>query len=506
MKNKIDWYINGLFKQRFDSYLNASEFFTMYFNEMINTHDIKDILNKKCVKFKRIEIYNIDENIPFQIFKTNLEFINFFEKNESDIVIKTKYITPDLRYYQEIKEKICKNNEGYKNIKLKNKPENLNEDWKPHPEFTNYYFERNTTRIYNIKIDKYIITNPVIENKERLICNLKWEAFYGKIPENKIVKFKNGLIKKKDPDHSELDNLECVYIHCNTCEKLIQSPESMNQIFCSKSCQIKTINKRHKNERDTDLIKYTRHKLYTHRSINKKYNILVDYDLEYLLSLGTNCYYCDILCKFGNEKENNNPDTLTFDKKNPEIGYVKENIVVCCWFCNRMKNQTSFEDWDNFINFIKNENVLELDLSPKEFATKSCEINLTNIYFHIKTKSPDYYPDLNKAKETFKEICKKQNYLDPFFNFFPVINLGSNCLFNASIDAIDATLPESEKHRPDNLQVIPKCFNYGKNILSNEDFIKEWKLRKFKTNFENCEVILPKDYYQKSYFSNFINC
>jgi hypothetical protein len=518
---KINWFINDIYYKTFISYKEACDFFSEKINDNVTNYDINNILNKnfdKLSKFKKIQIYNKNEDIPFKTFQNNSEFVNFFEIQKPNIstilnnillneyTIKVINNIPDIRLSDNIKEEIVKKEivKKVKKISLNNKPENLNQDWKPHPEFTNYYFERDTTRIYNIETSKYIIANPVINNKERLICNLKWEAFYGKISENKIVRFKNGLVRVKDPDHSELDNLECVYVHCNTCEKLIENPKSMDQIFCSKSCQRKTIHKRHKIDRNSDLIKYTRHKLYIHRNINKKYNTIVDYDLEYLTNMGTICYYCGVNCKFGNEKDNNHPDTLTFDKKNPDIGYVKENIVVCCWFCNRMKNQTVFEDWEKFIKFIKNENEVILDLSDKQFAKRSSDINLSNIYFHIKEKCPYYYPTLNESKETFKQICKKQNYLDPFFNFFPVINLGINCLFNVSIDAIDATLPKSESHRPDNIQVLPKCFNYGKNTLSNEEFVNEWKLRNFKTNFENCVIKLPEEYYTESYLEKFL--
>ena len=70
-------------------------------------------------------------------------------------------------------------------------------------------------------------------------------------------------------------------------------------------------------------------------------------------------------------------------------------------------------------------------------------------------------------------------------------------------DAIDSTLPDNEKHRPDNLQIIPKCFNYGKNNLSQEQFLKEWEKRGFKMDFTNCSVKLPEEY-ENSYFNKTI--
>ena len=71
-------------------------------------------------------------------------------------------------------------------------------------------------------------------------------------------------------------------------------------------------------------------------------------------------------------------------------------------------------------------------------------------------------------------------------------------------DAIDSSLKLEEKHRPDNLQIIPKCFNFAKNTLSNEEFLKEWKKRGFKTNYSNCLVKLPDNYYEESYLEKLI--
>ena len=96
--------------------------------------------------------------------------------------------------------------------------------------------------------------------------------------------------------------------------------------------------------------------------------------------------------------------------------------------------------------------------------------------------------------------CGIVNFISNFY-FFPIIYLERNCLWNASIDAIDSTLPNEEKHRPDNIQIIPKIMNYGKHIHTQEQFLKEWNLRGFKTDFSNCTVKLPENYSIESYFN-----
>jgi hypothetical protein len=188
----------------------------------------------------------------------------------------------------------------------------------------------------------------------------------------------------------------------------------MDQIYCSKKCQNINSRVKEKNRLNTDLNHYISNKLGVHKNKNKNYNTLVDYDSDYLVSLGLNCYYCQTECSFGYSLDSWHADTLSYDKKNPDIGYLKENVVVCCWFCNRMKNQTKYPDWVQFIDFVKNKETNVLDLSNKSFGTKSSEVKISNVYFHIKQKSPSYYENLGNAKQTFINVCKNQNYLDPY--------------------------------------------------------------------------------------------
>jgi len=535
--------------------MHAANFLKIEFNEDISESIVRYLLKNKNINTKKYsifrKIYVYKNNVLINTFNKNEEFMEFYKlssytckiingkhksKKLMDCEIKIINQIPDIRLH--IPEEIgtyrvcsyCKESKAFTHINFHyiNKEKNvrntrcndcsgktigtkhidefitnLNDNWKNHYEYTQFYFERDTNLIFNTLTGKYILCNPVINNKELLSRNLKWEAFNGKTPEHKIVKYKTTDFIKKDNDRIELDNLECVYIYCENCEKMIENPKSMDNIYCSKKCQNVILKNKERIKRNTDLEFYIRRKLAIQKNTNKKYNTNIDYDLNYLISLGINCFYCNTVCEFGYNKDSNHPSTLSYDKKNSNIGYIKENIVVCCWFCNRMKNQTSYEDWMQFINFIKNTHCLELNLSNKKFANESTEINTTNIWWHIKQKSPKYYHNCNSAKQTFINQCRKQNYFDPIFNFFPIVYFETNCLWNVSIDAIDSSLSEEEKHRPDNIQIIPKCFNYAKNTLSNKEFLNEWKLRGFKTNFSNCSIKLPNDY-GNSYFNKLI--
>jgi hypothetical protein len=565
---KLDWFINDSLKQTFDSYTHAAEVFKIeYNNQTFNEAGIRNLIkNKGCNektnnKYRKIFVFKDD--ILQYTFKTNIEFANHFGftlssacnlisgKQKSpllkDYKIKVVCDIPDIRLhvYDNSQEQICSyceqskplNHQNYNYINTEKKifhkkciecfsnsmydkrlndfMKLLNNSWKQHPIYTYLYFERDTTKIFNEQSAMYIKCDFEIDNKILMLRSLKWEAFYGKIPEHHIIRYKNKEFRELQRDDSlthkfkeyknegiELDNLECVLLYCETCKKIIENPKSMDQVYCSEKCRVNKTNEECKEKRNTNLYSYINQKVYSQKSINRRYKTIVDYNTDYLVSLGLNCFYCGIECKFGYSIPTNDPGTLSYDKKDPDIGYIKENVVVCCWFCNRMKNQTGYIDWEQFISFIKKKELTVLDLSNKVYAKKSSEINTSNIWFHVRKKSPSYYPDTQIPKQVFKNLCKQQNYLDPYFKFFPIIYLETNCLFNASLDAIDTRLPESEKHRPGNLQIVPKCFNYGKNDNSNEEFMECWKVRGFKTDFTECSIKYPDGYHEQSYFHN----
>ena len=37
------------------------------------------------------------------------------------------------------------------------------------------------------------------------------------------------------------------------------------------------------------------------------------------------------------------------DRKNSNLGYSLENIVPCCFICNRGKSNMNYEDWKNYL-------------------------------------------------------------------------------------------------------------------------------------------------------------
>ena len=317
-RTKIDWFVDGILKQTFESYIHASEVFKKEFEIDICETTIRNLLkNKLNVNvnvFRKIHIFKNDTLI--KSFNTNIELMKYFNlistshicnviKNGflKDYKIKITNNIPDIRLHEYEETDVfcicsyCKEskpfteqNFNYKNKEKKIKNTRCNKcsqkiignkfidefienniksgNWKHHPDYTNFYFEKDTTKIYNIETGKYMISNPVINKKEMISRNLKWEAFYGKIQENMVVKYKNK-IGLNDNDGIELDNLECGYIYCDNCEKIIENP-TINLKYCSEKCQ-KIISKNNKkNNINNNLKLYVSQKFSVQKNTNKK--------------------------------------------------------------------------------------------------------------------------------------------------------------------------------------------------------------------------------------------
>ena len=85
-----------------------------------------------------------------------------------------------------------------KNIKIGDKPkndfiENLNQEiWKKCIDFDDFYFERDSSRIFNTSTGKYSNNIRSFRNTTgKDAKDIKWKAYNGIIPENYIVKLKN---------------------------------------------------------------------------------------------------------------------------------------------------------------------------------------------------------------------------------------------------------------------------------------------------------------------------
>jgi len=77
---------------------------------------------------------------------------------------------------------------------------------------------------------------------------------------------------------------------------------------------------------------------------NREFKISKDFLLELYAKQKGKCYYTNRILKteFGLQ------DSFSVDRKDPSIGYLPENTVLCCWQVNRMKSNATIEELIQF--------------------------------------------------------------------------------------------------------------------------------------------------------------
>lgn len=85
---------------------------------------------------------------------------------------------------------------------------------------------------------------------------------------------------------------------------------------------------------------------------NKRGKIKVEINyIEFIsIIIDSKCHYCDKTLIFNpySRDENSNYVSRAYqlDRKDNNLGYTFENVVACCWNCNRMKSDIySYEDF-----------------------------------------------------------------------------------------------------------------------------------------------------------------
>jgi len=71
-------------------------------------------------------------------------------------------------------------------------------------------------------------------------------------------------------------------------------------------------------------------------------NIDLNYDEFIEIIKDHKCHYCDKKLIFNPYTRDKNSNYVSrayqLDRKNNNLGYIKENLVTCCWECNRLKS------------------------------------------------------------------------------------------------------------------------------------------------------------------------
>lgn len=91
------------------------------------------------------------------------------------------------------------------------------------------------------------------------------------------------------------------------------------------------------------------------RGINQrssKFQRECDIDVEFLVELYNQQ---EGICPYSGRKmvfDINSPERLSLDRKDSNKGYIKTNVVWCCWQANNIKQDLSMEDFKKWINII----------------------------------------------------------------------------------------------------------------------------------------------------------
>ena len=102
-------------------------------------------------------------------------------------------------------------------------------------------------------------------------------------------------------------------------------------------------------------------KTYSNRKRSaKSRRIYFDITFEQFLQISSrNCYYCDIEPKQCCKYENTYGDYYYngMDRVDSKKGYLINNVVACCWNCNKAKASLSQEDFLRLIENIYNNRI-----------------------------------------------------------------------------------------------------------------------------------------------------
>lgn len=88
-------------------------------------------------------------------------------------------------------------------------------------------------------------------------------------------------------------------------------------------------------------------------SKKRKYNVDLTYEQFLDFTNVLHCYYCGDIVEWDKHHSSDlRYHGYNLDRKDNEVGYTKENCVVCCPLCNYMKRTMGYEEFINHIRKI----------------------------------------------------------------------------------------------------------------------------------------------------------
>jgi len=121
---------------------------------------------------------------------------------------------------------------------------------------------------------------------------------------------------------------------------------------------VKKADKDKKKKRFADINYYIRCRTAYLKNHSKIKNIIYNLDFDYLLKLWNDqnslCYYTKIqMLRTTRENNYQTWNTPSIDRKNPDLGYTKGNVVWCISSVNSFKQSLTEEEFNNMTKSIK---------------------------------------------------------------------------------------------------------------------------------------------------------
>lgn len=168
-----------------------------------------------------------------------------------------------------------------------------------------------------------------------------------------------------------LKNLKKKYCECYKCgEKELTEFYNTNKVLCKKCISDNNANNYINLPENKKIDKLIKQKTWQTNNIikvrvlaakhrAKRKNLDFDIDEEYikikLIEQNYKCKYTnvDLELTIGSDDNNMNPNTLSIDRINPNLGYIKNNIALVSAIVNSMKNDLTESSFLDVINLIQ---------------------------------------------------------------------------------------------------------------------------------------------------------
>ena len=283
--------------------------------------------------------------------------------------------------------------------------------------------------------------------KKCLICREKNRELDKDKRKNKLtnaIKYntnndKNKMCKKCNGIES-IDTYDLITNKCSICSK---KSKVINQL---------------RNPRDKEKIK-----LYDYKKSAKNRGLKFELSDEYFFDLvQLPCHYCGY-----------NESIIGIDRKDSNIGYIKNNVVPCCEMCNLMKNDKSYDDFIKICSHI-----ISINNKSKK--------NLNHELFHISSNGQYARFKNDASKRNIKFELSKDDFIKIVLKNCFYCNSSGNGYYGTGAGGIDRV--ESAQGYSIN-NCVPCCYTCNSMKLNylKDDFLKQ--CIKIVDNINKCDYL-----------------